>query len=85
MGAESRTLFDVAGHPRAGVLGAVLWFEQRNDVFGWFTGAKAYEHPAAFFMLAVAVILIESIREWRAVLSGRKAVTSTEVPFTARA
>jgi hypothetical protein len=43
----------IAYAPRgAGVLGAVLWFEQRNDVFGWFTGAKAYEHPAAFFMLA---------------------------------
>ncbi len=40
---------------------------------------------AAFFMLAVAVILVESVREWSAVLSGRKPVVSTEVPYTARA
>jgi carbon starvation protein len=36
---------------------------------------------AAFFLIAVAVILADSAREWWAVLSGRKAVRSTEVPF----
>ena len=35
----------------AGVLCAMFWFEELNDVFGWFTGARAHEHPAAFFML----------------------------------
>jgi hypothetical protein len=42
----------IAYAPRgAGVLCATFWLEQRKDVFGWFTGAKAHEHPAAFFML----------------------------------
>ena len=36
---------------------------------------------AGFFMLAVIVILADSIREWTAVLRGRKPVASTEVPF----
>jgi len=36
----------------AGVLCAMFWFEQHGDVLGWFTGARAHEHPAAFFMLA---------------------------------
>jgi carbon starvation protein len=36
---------------------------------------------AGFFVLAVAVILADSAREWWAVLSGRKAVRSSEVPF----
>lgn len=40
---------------------------------------------AAFFMLSVIVILADSVREWVAVLRGRKAMASTEVPFTARA
>ena len=39
---------------------------------------------AAFFMVSVAVILADSIREWAAVLRGRKPATSTEVPFQAR-
>ncbi len=39
---------------------------------------------AAFFLLAVIVILTCSIREWYAVLSGRKPAVSTEVPFTPR-
>jgi carbon starvation protein len=39
---------------------------------------------AAFFLVAVVVILTSSIREWMAVLSGRKAAVSTEVPFTPR-
>jgi len=36
---------------------------------------------AAFFMLSVIVILADSFREWYAVLAGRKAVVSSEVPF----
>ena len=36
---------------------------------------------AGFFLAAVAVILADSAREWWAVLSGRKAVRSSEVPF----
>ena len=39
---------------------------------------------AAFFMIAVVVILADSIREWAAVLRGRKPATSSEVPFEAR-
>jgi len=36
---------------------------------------------AAFFMISVVVILADSIREWWAVLGGRKPVVSSEVPF----
>ena len=39
---------------------------------------------AAFFMVAVIVILADSIREWIAVLRGRKPVVSTEVPYEPR-
>jgi carbon starvation protein len=40
---------------------------------------------AAFFMVAVVVILADSMREWFAVLGGRKPAVSTEVPFEPRA
>jgi carbon starvation protein len=36
---------------------------------------------AAFFMIAVIVILADSAKEWAAVLRGRKAPLSTEIPF----
>ena len=36
---------------------------------------------AAFFMVSVVVILADSLREWTAVLGGRKPALSTEVPF----
>jgi carbon starvation protein len=39
---------------------------------------------AAFFMLAVIVILADSIREWVAVIRGRKPAMSSEAPFEAR-
>ncbi len=39
---------------------------------------------AAFFMLSVLVILVDSVREWAAVLSGRKPMVSSEEPYTAR-
>jgi carbon starvation protein len=40
---------------------------------------------AAFFMISVIVILVDSMREWWAVLGGRKAMVSSEEPYTARA
>jgi carbon starvation protein len=36
---------------------------------------------ALFFMVSVVVILADSLREWMAVLGGRKPAVSTEVPF----
>ena len=39
---------------------------------------------AAFFMLAIVVILADSMREWWSVLGGRKPASSTEVPFDPR-
>ena len=36
---------------------------------------------AAFFMVCVVIILVESIREWTRIFSGRKAAVSSEVPF----
>ena len=36
---------------------------------------------AGFFMIAVIVILVDSAKEWLAVLRGRKAAKSTEIPF----
>jgi carbon starvation protein len=39
---------------------------------------------AAFFMVSVVVILADSVREWTAVLGGRKPALSTEAPFQAR-
>ena len=40
---------------------------------------------AAFFMIAVVVILADSTALWIAVIRGRKPAVSTEVPFTPRA
>jgi carbon starvation protein len=40
---------------------------------------------AAFFMLSVIVVLLDSLREWYAVLNGRKAIVSSEVPYSPRA
>jgi carbon starvation protein len=39
---------------------------------------------AAFFMLSVVIILLDSAREWLAVLGGRKPAISSEIPFEAR-
>ena len=39
---------------------------------------------AGFFMISVVVILADSLREWTAVLSGRKPAVSTEIPFEPR-
>jgi carbon starvation protein len=38
---------------------------------------------AAFFLMSVIVILLASLHEWFSVLSGRKVVRSSEVPFEA--
>jgi carbon starvation protein len=38
---------------------------------------------AAFFMIAVVVILADSAKEWLAVVRGRKPARSTEIPFEA--
>lgn len=35
----------------AGVLCAAFWIVQGPHCYGWFTGARAYEHPARFFAL----------------------------------
>jgi carbon starvation protein len=39
---------------------------------------------AAFFLVAVIVILADSVRAWWSVLQGRSTIRSTEVPFVAR-
>jgi carbon starvation protein len=39
---------------------------------------------AAFFMISILVILVDSIREWSLVLRGRKPATSSEAPFQPR-
>ena len=39
---------------------------------------------AAFFMVSILIILADSIREWSAVLRGRKPATSSEAPFQPR-
>jgi carbon starvation protein len=39
---------------------------------------------AIFFMVSVVVIIAASAKEWFAVISGRKAAVSTEVPYTPR-
>jgi carbon starvation protein len=36
---------------------------------------------AAFFMVSVVVIIVASVREWQAVLSGAKPAVSSEVPY----
>lgn len=42
----------VACAPRgAPLLCAAFWFVQGNDVYGWFTGARADRYPASFFVL----------------------------------
>ena len=38
---------------------------------------------AGFFLIAVVVILADSLREWWAVVGGSKPARSTEVPFSA--
>ena len=37
---------------------------------------------AIFFMVSVVVILADSLREWMAIMSGRKQAVSSEVPFS---
>ena len=67
-----------AGNLPAGVANAVeagrLIFNDRLDAA-----------VTAFFMISVAVILLDSMREWMAVLGGRKPMVSSEVPYPAHA
>jgi hypothetical protein len=35
----------------AGLLCAAFWIVQGPHCYGWFTGARGYEHPASFFVL----------------------------------
>ncbi|HMA22893.1 MAG TPA: carbon starvation protein A, partial [Gemmatimonadaceae bacterium] len=53
--------------------------EARRVIFNDYLDAAV----AAFFMVSVVVILADSIREWVAVLGGRKPAVSSEVPFDA--
>jgi carbon starvation protein len=46
----------------------------RND---WIDAAVA-----AFFLISVVVVLVASLHEWFAVLSGRRTAVSTEIPYT---
>ena len=39
---------------------------------------------AAFFLVAVIVILADSVRAWWSIMKGRSTIRSTEVPFTQR-
>ncbi|MEX2182096.1 MAG: hypothetical protein WD771_08640 [Gemmatimonadaceae bacterium] len=39
---------------------------------------------AGFFLFSVVVILVGSIHEWWAVLSGRKPMRTEEAPYVAR-
>jgi len=40
---------------------------------------------AGFFMVSVVIILLDSLWVWYGIVSGARAATSSEVPFTARA
>lgn len=42
----------IAYTPRgAGLLAAIFYFVEGNDIYGWYTGARGGEFPAAFFQL----------------------------------
>jgi carbon starvation protein len=71
----------VEGWVASGTLPAVVKtvVDARRMIFNDYLDAAV----AGFFMLSVVVILADSIREWMAVLAGRKKVVSSEVPFTA--
>ena len=73
----------VEGQIASGLLPAAIKTvsDARRVVFNDYLDAAV----AAFFMLAVVVILADSIREWYACVAGRKAMVSSEVPFEAAA
>jgi carbon starvation protein len=83
--------------PRVGFLSHARWVQEKlaqgelppgvSDAFGasrLVFNDRLNAVVAGFFLLSVIVILVDSIREWRAVLGGRKPMVSTEVPYTAR-
>ena len=94
----SASLIKIFGaDPRVGFLSHARWVGERvaagelppgvSDAFGasrLIFNDRLNAVVAGFFLLSVIVILVDSIREWHAVLSGRKPMTSTEVPYTAR-
>ncbi len=48
----TQALVHLAYAPRGpGLMCAMLYFAQENDVYGWYTGARASGYPASFFML----------------------------------
>jgi hypothetical protein len=51
-------------HRGAGVLCAAFWFVQGDHVYGWFTGAKAHERPASFFVLEHYYSTRETVCYW---------------------
>jgi carbon starvation protein len=94
----SASLIKIFGtDPRVGFLSHARWVAERvaagelppgvSDAFGatrLMFNDRLNAVVAGFFLLSVIVILVDSIREWHAVLSGRKPMSSTEVPYTAR-
>jgi carbon starvation protein len=82
--------------PKLGFLSHARMIAERLDAGGLPTGAHSISEAsrlilndridaavAAFFLISVVVILVASLHEWFIVLSGRKAVRSSEVPFVA--
>jgi len=69
----------VEGQIASGALPAAIKTiaDARRVVFNDYLDAAV----AAFFMISVVVILADSMREWWAVIGGRKPVVSSEVPF----
>lgn len=86
-----------AASPKLGFLAHARWVQDFLDKGTLPAGAKTIADAgrmmfndrldagvAAFFLIAVIVILAASIKEWMAVINGSKAPVSSEVPFTPR-
>ena len=77
--AHARTLHDAQA---AGTLPAGV--KSTQDLARMISNDYLDAAVAAFFLLAVIVILADSMRAWWSVLQGRSTLRSTEVPFTPR-
>jgi hypothetical protein len=76
----------------AGVLCALFWFVAEDHVYGWFTGAKAHEHPASYFMLehyystrptvCYCSAQDDPYGDWLIASSGGKSRTARRVPVS---